>query len=406
MKKSKDQIYSIYFYAFVATHVFVWTLLPTLLRYDLALDSIEAISWGYEWQLGYIKHPPLSAWLAEGMINIFSHQMWAIYFLAQICVALAFIATWELAKDFLSRQQAFMSILLLECIYYYNFTSTEFNANIALLPFWAWVTLYAWRVSKNPDLLKNWLILAVFSALALFAKYYALMLFAGIFLLFLYDKNLRRSLLSINPYVFAILLIFLISPHIFWLIENNFVTFSYAKSRAASKYHLYNHLLNPFLFFCAQVMSLLLPCLVFFLARRKDFSSTKLDQHKKNFLIFVGLAPLFLTMIPSLFTGSGIKDMWGSVLWSWFGVALFYFFQPKISPDFERRFYRGFAVVFVIALIVFIGSQAGRLHKYGHFDGRLLVQKIHEKHPEPIAVVVGDVWLTGNFNFFDARSGI
>jgi len=396
----QNQRYSLYFYAFVAAHVFIWTLLPTLFRYNIPLDSIEAIAWGHEWQLGYIKHPPLSAWMAEGMMKIFPEQMWAVYFLAQICLALTFIATWELAKDFLPRQQALMSILLLECIFYYNFTSTEFNANIALLPLWAWVTLYAWKVTKNPDRLKNWLILSVFAALAMLAKYYAAMLFGGIFLLFLYDKNLRQTLITIPPYIFGILLILLLLPHIFWLIENNFVTFTYAKSRATSDYHFYNHLLNPIVFILSQAASLLLPCLVFFLARRKESSFLKQDQRKKNFLIFAGLMPLFLTTIPSLLTGSVIRDMWGSVLWSWFGIALFYFFPVKISLVFQKRFYRGFAVICVIAVVVFIDSQVSRLHKYGHFDGKLLVQKINEVRQQPTAFVAGDVWLTSNMNFF------
>ncbi len=399
--KNNDQRYSLYFYAFIAAHVFVWTLLPTIFRYDLALDSVEAIAWGHSWQLGYIKHPPLSAWMVEGMMNIFPQQMWAIYFLAQICLALAFIATWELAKDFLSRQQAFMSILLLECIYYYNFTSTEFNANIALLPLWAFVTLYAWKVTKNPDSLKNWLIFAFLCALAMLAKYYAAMLFAAIFLFFLQDKKLRQTLLTLPPYLFGVVLILLLLPHIFWLIENDFITFTYAKSRASSEYHFYNHLLNPFLFACSQAMSLLLPCLVFWLSSRSTkHEAPSTNKTKSNFLIFVCLGPLFLTMIPSLLTGSGIKDMWGSVLWSWFGVGLFYFFPVKISSGFQKNFYRGFAVICVIAVVVFIDSQASRLHKYGHFDGKLFVQKISEKYQQPISFVAGDVWLTGNMNFF------
>ncbi|MBU6141153.1 MAG: glycosyltransferase family 39 protein [Proteobacteria bacterium] len=392
--------YSLYFYSFVAAHVFVWTLLPTIFRYDLALDSVEAIAWGHSWQLGYVKHPPISAWMAEGMMNIFPQQMWAIYFLAQICLALSFIATWELAKDFLPRQQAFMSILLLECIYYYNFTSTEFNANIALLPLWSFVTLYAWKVTKNPNSLKNWLIFAVFCALAMLTKYYAAMLFASIFLFFLHNKKLRKNLLTPAPYLFGATLILLLLPHIFWLIENDFVTFTYAKNRSNSDYHFYNHLLNPFLFFCSQALSLLLPSLVFWLASRGNKQEEPNNNEiKSNFLIFACFGPFFLTMIPSLLIGSGIKDMWGSVLWSWFGVGLFYFFPVKISPIFQKKFYLGFTLICAIAIIVFVDSQTSRLHKYGHFDGKLLVKKISEKQ-QPISFVYGDVWLTGNMNFF------
>ena len=29
------------------------------------LDTVEWLAWGHEWQLGYHKHPPLAAWVAD-----------------------------------------------------------------------------------------------------------------------------------------------------------------------------------------------------------------------------------------------------------------------------------------------------------------------------------------------------
>jgi len=47
------------FFAFLALHGLVWSLLPTLLYPNLPLDLIEALTYGREWQLGYDKLPPL-----------------------------------------------------------------------------------------------------------------------------------------------------------------------------------------------------------------------------------------------------------------------------------------------------------------------------------------------------------
>lgn len=46
-------------------HLVVWTFLPLLCNTCLPLDSIEAVMWGSQWQWGYDKHPPLSAWMPE-----------------------------------------------------------------------------------------------------------------------------------------------------------------------------------------------------------------------------------------------------------------------------------------------------------------------------------------------------
>ena len=39
-----------------------------------------------------------------------------------------------------------MSVLLLEGIYFYNFTTPEFNVNVCQLPFWALCVYYSWKL--------------------------------------------------------------------------------------------------------------------------------------------------------------------------------------------------------------------------------------------------------------------
>ena len=130
---------------FLSVHLIMWTLVPSLSNINLPLDTIEALAWGNELQLGYTKHPPLSAWFVEFFYQIFGNNDWAYYFLSQIFVVLSFVIIFKLSEDFFKNKiHSLISILLLEGIYFYNYTSTEFNVNVCQLPFWALTVFYCW----------------------------------------------------------------------------------------------------------------------------------------------------------------------------------------------------------------------------------------------------------------------
>ena len=50
---------------FAALNTLGWFLVACLSQLNAPFDHIEMVYWGHEWQWGYYKHPPLTAWLAE-----------------------------------------------------------------------------------------------------------------------------------------------------------------------------------------------------------------------------------------------------------------------------------------------------------------------------------------------------
>ena len=78
----------------------------------------------------------------EFFYQIFGNQDWAYYLLSQIFVVASFYIIYKLAEDMLKNKYfALLSIFLLEGIYFYNFTTPEFNVNVCQLPFWS-LTVY------------------------------------------------------------------------------------------------------------------------------------------------------------------------------------------------------------------------------------------------------------------------
>ena len=116
------------------------------------------MAWGSDLDWGYTKHPPLSAFIVEIFFKLFKNQDWAYYLLSQLFVVFSFYIVWKFSEDFFQNQiYSLISILLLEGIYFYNFTTPEFNVYICQLPFRALTVYFCWKSLKNNDT-TSWLL--------------------------------------------------------------------------------------------------------------------------------------------------------------------------------------------------------------------------------------------------------
>ncbi len=135
------------FFIFALSHLIIWTIVPSITNENLPLDTIEALAWGSNLDWGFKKHPPMSAFFSEVFFQIFGSQDWAFYLLSQIFVLIAFYFVFKLACEILKNiKLSLISVLLLESIYFYNFTTPEFNVNVCQLPFWSLVVYFSWKI--------------------------------------------------------------------------------------------------------------------------------------------------------------------------------------------------------------------------------------------------------------------
>ena len=56
-------------------------------------------------------------------------------------------------KKFLKKIFSLISLFVLEGIYFYNYTTPEFNVNVCQLPFWALTVYYFWKSIKTDKIL-------------------------------------------------------------------------------------------------------------------------------------------------------------------------------------------------------------------------------------------------------------
>ena len=237
--------------------------------------------------MGFNKHPPFSAFAVEVFYQLFGNQDWAYYFLSQIFVVIAFYFVFKFANEFSNNLQlSFLSVLLLEAIYFYNYTTPEFNVNISQLPFWALTVFFTWKCIKSDKIL-NYIFLGIVISLGLLSKYLFLYLALSVKLLFIYLMIKRKKIFHFNLMIPGAVALLITFPHLNWLIENDFITLKYGLERSGGNGDLFDHFIYPLSFVFKQFL-LLIPffILLFFLIKKIKLKKLK-NSERIIFLFFL-----------------------------------------------------------------------------------------------------------------------
>tara|TARA_B100000242_G_scaffold257433_1_gene201296 strand:- start:348 stop:1676 length:1329 start_codon:yes stop_codon:yes gene_type:complete len=406
MALNKKKILNL-FYIFLIIHLVLWTVVPSIVNQNLPLDTIEALAWGSNLDWGFNKHPPLSAFFCEVFFKIFGAQDWAYYLLSQIFVVLSFYFVFKLANLLTNNlSMSLISVLMLEGIYFYNFTTPEFNVNISQMPFWALTIYFTWKIfdKKVPNVI-DLILLGIFAAAGFLSKYLFLYLLISIDLLFFYlifiarDRKFNFSYL-ISLEVFLLLLI----PHFIWLTNNDFVTITYGLARSgAENFQLLNHIKNPIMFILKQI-GILIPFFIFCLVLLKKFKIKINSKDKKLiFLIFVNIVPIILILLTSIISGAKIRTMWMTPFYLYIGLLFVYLFKNQINLNKLNNFLISFIFLFLFSPFVYGYISLSKDDKRTDYPGKQIAKKVQfewdQNFDEPIAFVIGDEWKAGNLSY-------
>jgi len=395
------------FFIFILSHLIIWTLVPTLTNYNLPLDTIEALAWGSNLEWGFNKHPPVSAFFPEVFYQIFGAQDWVYYLLSQIFVCIAFIYVFKFANEiFNNLLLSLISVLLLESIYFYNFTTPEFNVNVCQLPFWSIAVFYSWRIFNQKEInVKDCILLGFFGAIGFLSKYlfiYLLFSIALLFLYFIFYKKIKKFdfkyLISIE--VFIVLLI----PHLIWLNDNEYITVTYGLKRTGlEQSDILDHIKYPTIYLLKQI-GLLIPffVLVRLLVKKLKYKFDFKDK-KLLFLFFVNIIPIILMLVTSIITGSRIRTMWMTPFYLSFGILFIYVFRSQVNLKKLKPFLYGFIFLFFLSPILYSYVSINETDKRTDYPGKDIALKVQyvwdQQSRNPINVVLGNEWNAGNLSY-------
>ena len=395
------------FFIFTLSHLIIWTLAPSLTNKNLPLDTIEALAWGSNLDWGFNKHPPMSAFFQEVFFQIFGAQDWVYYLLSQIFVLIAFYYVFKLANEILGNVKlSLISVLLLETIYFYNFTTPEFNVNVCQLPFWSLVVYYSWKIFKSNKIkLVDCFLVGLFAALGFLSKYLFMYLLVSIDLLFIYLIFIQKSKkFDFKYYISLEVFIVLLIPHFIWLYNNDFITILYGLKRTGLESSgTIDHIIYPFIFLCKQI-GILIPFLflIYLLVVKIKFKINFKDK-KLLFLIFINILPIFLMFMTSFITGSKIRTMWMTPFYLFFGVLFVYIFQSQINLKKINSFLYGFLFLFFLSPVMYTYDSINQTDKRTDYPGKDIAAKVqivwNKDFDKEIQFVTGNEWNAGNLSY-------
>ncbi len=390
------------FYIFLIIHLIIWTAIPALTNNNLPLDTIEALAWGSNLDWGFNKHPPMSAFLVEIFYQIFGAQDWAYYLLSQICIIISFFAVFKFSEDFFKDKTfCLLSVLLIEGIYFYNFTAPEFNVNVCLIPFWALTVFYLWKGLKY-NKVSDWLLVGLFSGFSFLSKY--LFIYLGlaidIFIIYMiYKKKIDFKCLT-SLITFLILLL----PHFIWLTKNDFITIVYGLDRTGTgDQNFMDHIIHPIIFLAKQIIILIPLFLMLLFLNRKLKAKFKFKDNKLLFLFAINIIPLVLVFLTSMIMGVKIRTMWMTPFYLFFGVFVVYIFQSQMDIKKLNNFFTIFIILFIFSPFAYAYVSITETDKRTDYPGKQIAEKVQKQwdqdFDEPINVVLGNEWEAGNLSY-------
>jgi hypothetical protein len=397
------------FAAFLALHAVVWTALPALLFLNPPLDIIEGLLYGREWQLGYDKLPPLPWWMLEATHRLFGQDVF-YYALSQTTVVATFALVWAMARRVVGPVGALVSVLIIDGLHYFTFTSPKFNHDVIELPFWA-LTGYAYWAALRGGRVLHWILLGLGVGLSLWAKYFVVVQALPLALFALFDRDARKTLATPGPWIAVTVALAVMAPHLIWLWQNDFLPFAYADDRAKHFTKLRDYVGRPLWFLLGQLGSLLPSLLIAAAVFRRDgraAGEAMPDAFDRRIVTLLAFGPAAALVLLSIVSGRDPVAMWAYPLWLFVGLWIV-IHVPHVSVTRVGRAATVWGAVFFVyaaAFVVHYDVRPRFQQRYTTelYPGERLADEMSRRFRaltgQPLAYVIGPMWEGGNISHY------
>jgi len=198
---------------------------------EIGPDEAQYWRWSRTLDWGYYSKPPLIAWLIAAPTAIFGDAEWAIRFMAPVLHGLAAFFLFCLGRSAFDARTGIWAAAIYLLMPGVWLSSTIMSTDAVLLPMWAAALFALWRLRTAPGI-ANGALVGLAIGLAMLAKYAALYLFVGAALAAIFDRDMRRALLSLGGLAALAVALLVLAPNLIWNAANGFETVSHTADNA------------------------------------------------------------------------------------------------------------------------------------------------------------------------------
>ncbi len=392
----------------------VWTAYGVIAKGSQGLhtDMTELVAWSREPALGYLKHPPLAAFVVKAWFAVFPVTETSYYLLAMTSAALTLWIVWRLSAAYLNGEKRVIGVALLMLVPFYNFHALKFNVNTVLMPIWALTTWWFLRSFETRSLLYAALA-GLGAAGTMYGKYWSIFLLAGLGVAALLDSRRGIYFRSAAPWVTAAVGLLVLSPHLLWLYQHDFAPFTIAvflhgeKTLATALMGTLGYVAGGAGYVAAPVLlalALLRPSRA--AARDALFPATP----ERRLAAMAFWAPLLVPAVVAPFAGLELVSLWTMSCWSLLPAVLLSSPLLTVTREAAVRIV-GIAVGLPLLMVILSPAIAIVIHQLGVqttlAHSRLLAQAVeqvwHDTTDKPLRLVGGQTDLAFGVAFYAAE---
>ncbi len=289
-------------------------------------DNLEQMLWTHSLQWGYYKHPPLPTWLlwpGVQMTSSPSGHIWASYVMGASVSLLAVFVFWHLLAHLRGRPYAFVAVLAMLCITYYNGRLYYYNHNTVLMLAVCLSAWACWRAFEARSLLW-WAALGMALGLGALSKYQIAISVICVLVFFISQGAWRVAVHRQGLLLAGGVALLVFSPHAFWLQANDFQPFVYATQTSLGlNLDAAQRILQSLRWLADMLLNRALPAWLFlaavaFIAAKHQTPANDAPApmprttDARHFLLIWGFVPLAFTVLVGLATGAELQLQWGT----------------------------------------------------------------------------------------------
>ncbi|HOK80927.1 MAG TPA: glycosyltransferase family 39 protein [bacterium] len=288
--------------------------------YGLSGDEAHYYQYAMHPSLSYFDHPPLVGYAILPFLKFFGHTPLAVRFPALISSTLCMWLLLKLGTDLYSPVTGFWAVVIFCLIPLFSVLGGIMTVPDTILSvFWLLSIITIWKIyTTGRDSL--WYLVGIFTGLSLLTKYSGFLIYPGIFLFLVLNKDMKRAFRKKQLYLGFMISILIFSPVLIWNYDNYWASFAFQFKHGLGEKSFFKP--NVFIQNIVSQMLVISPFLWFMLV----ISFFKIT--KKIFINHNGLAQIFFSFSIPVFLVFGYASFSNEILPHWPAVGYLILIVP------------------------------------------------------------------------------